>query len=80
MFFSRFARNFDLLCKEEATGEEFIVEMQFGKHNTYRERMLSYATYPIRTQLAEKLGRYQPGSFILSRAFLYARMFLCLYA
>ncbi|MBP5538780.1 MAG: PD-(D/E)XK nuclease family transposase [Bacteroidales bacterium] len=53
--------NFDLLCKDEATGEEFIVEMQFGKQNTYRERMLSYATYPIRTQLAEKLTRYQSG-------------------
>ena len=52
---------FDLLCKDEATGEEFIVEMQFGKQNTYRERMLSYATYPIRTQLAEKLTRYQSG-------------------
>ena len=35
--------------------------MQFGKQNTYRERMLSYATYPIRTQLAEKLASYQSG-------------------
>ena len=52
---------FDILCKDEETGEEFIVEMQFGKQNTYKERMLSYATYPIRTQLAEKMMRYQTG-------------------
>ena len=52
---------FDILCKDEVTEEEFIVEMQFGKQNTYLERMLSYATYPIRTQLAEKLTRYQSG-------------------
>ena len=52
---------FDILCKDEETGEEFIVEMQFGKQNTYRERMLSYATYPIRTQLAEKMMRYNSG-------------------
>ena len=52
---------FDILCKDAVTEEEFIVEMQFGKQNTYLERMLSYATYPIRTQLAEKLTRYQSG-------------------
>ena len=53
--------NFDILCKDEETGEEFIVEMQFGKQNTYRERMLVYATYPIRTQMAEKIIRYNSG-------------------
>ncbi|MBP5539601.1 MAG: PD-(D/E)XK nuclease family transposase [Bacteroidales bacterium] len=61
MHFSRFARNFDILCKDKETGEEFIVEMQFGKQNTYRERMLVYATYPIRTQMAEKMMRYNSG-------------------
>ena len=52
---------FDMLCKDEASGEEFIVEMQFSEHSTYRDRMLSYATYPIREQLAEKLSRRLAG-------------------
>ena len=52
---------FDILCKDKETGEEFIVEMQFGKQNTYKERMLVYATYPIRTQMAEKMMRYNSG-------------------
>ncbi|MBP5398538.1 MAG: PD-(D/E)XK nuclease family transposase [Bacteroidales bacterium] len=56
--------NFDLLCRDDQTGEEFIVEMQFGEQRTYRERMLSYATYPIRRQLAEKINRRLSGEDI----------------
>ena len=46
--------NFDLFCTS-GTGEQFIVEMQFSPQNSYADRMLCYATYPIRTQLSKKL-------------------------
>ena len=46
--------NFDLFCTSD-TGEQFIVEMQFSPQNSYADRMLCYATYPIRTQLSKKL-------------------------
>lgn len=45
---------FDLLCKSADTGEEFIVEVQNRKQDSFPDRMLSYATFPIRRQLAEK--------------------------
>ena len=48
---------FDLLCRDEDTKEEFIVELQYSGHPSYRDRMLSYATYPIREQLTEKLAQ-----------------------
>lgn len=46
---------FDLYCTEEGTGEQFIVEVQVAPQESYRERMLSYATYPIHKQLATKI-------------------------
>ena len=46
--------NFDLYCTSD-TGEQFIVEMQFSAQKNYADRMLCYATYPIRTQLSKKL-------------------------
>lgn len=46
--------NFDLYCTSD-TGEQFIVEMQFSAQKNYADRMLCYATYPIRTQLSRKL-------------------------
>ena len=46
---------FDLFCTSE-TGEQFVVEMQFSAQTHYADRMLSYATYPIRAQLSEKLA------------------------
>lgn len=46
--------NFDMLCKAADTGEEFIVEVQNRKQISFPDRMLSYATFPIRIQLAEK--------------------------
>ena len=56
MFFSRFARNFDLLCKDKETGEQFLVEMQNEKENSFQDRMLSYSTYPIREQMERRLA------------------------
>ena len=47
--------NFDLFCTSD-TGEQFIVEMQFSPQNNYADRMLCYATYPIRAQLSKKLA------------------------
>ena len=47
--------NFDLFCTGD-TGEQFIVEMQFSPQNSYADRMLCYATYPIRAQLSKKLA------------------------
>ena len=52
--------NFDLYCTSES-GEQFIVEMQYSSQHSYADRMLSYATYPIREQLARKLREYRKG-------------------
>lgn len=43
--------NFDLLCKDRDTGEEFLVEVQNREQKSFRDRMLVYATYPIREQM-----------------------------
>ena len=48
--------NIDLLCKDDVTGEEFLVEVQNSDQKSYRDRVLAYATYPIREQLATKLA------------------------
>ena len=45
---------FDLICKDDTTKEEFLVEMQFSPMDTYMERMLYYATVPLRLQMAAK--------------------------
>ena len=55
---------FDLYCTEEGSGEQFIVEMQVAPQESYRERMLSYATYPIHKQLSTKLQRIRAGEDI----------------
>ena len=55
---------FDLYCTEEDSGEQFIVEVQVAPQVSYRERMLSYATYPIHKQLATKLQRIRNGEDI----------------
>ncbi|MBO4635458.1 MAG: PD-(D/E)XK nuclease family transposase [Bacteroidales bacterium] len=47
--------NFDLYCTSE-TGEQFIVEMQNAQQHHYADRMLCYASHPIRNQLAKKLA------------------------
>ena len=46
--------NFDAVCTSD-TGEMFIVEMQGLQQNSYADRMLCYASFPIRIQLAQKL-------------------------
>ena len=45
---------FDVYCTGD-TGEQFIVEMQFSAQHNYADRMLCYATYPIRSQLSAKI-------------------------
>jgi len=50
---------FDMLCKDKDTGEEFLVEVQNAPQDSYRDRMLSYATYPIREQLELKVKKLQ---------------------
>ena len=52
---------FDLFCTSEA-GEQFIVEMQFAEQETYRERMLFYATYPLRAQMDARLRAVERSS------------------
>ena len=51
---------FDLFCTSD-DGEQFIVEMQNAPQRNYADRMLSYATYPIRNQLAVKLDKTANG-------------------
>ena len=47
---------FDLLCKDRETGEQFLVEVQNDKENSFQDRMLSYSTYPIREQMERRLA------------------------
>ena len=46
---------FDLLCTDKDTGEEFLVEVQNRPKDSFRDRMLYYATYPLREQLTIKI-------------------------
>ena len=52
--------NFDAVCTSD-TGEMFIVEMQGLPQNSYADRMLCYASFPIRMQLAQKLKDIHDG-------------------
>ena len=52
--------NFDAVCTSE-DGEMFIVEMQGLPQDSYADRMLCYASFPIRMQLAEKLNKVRSG-------------------
>lgn len=45
---------FDLFCTTD-TGERLIVEMQFAQQDSFQDRMLYYATYPIRSQIMRQL-------------------------
>ena len=53
--------NFDLLCKDKKTGEQFLVEIQNEKENNFQDRMLSYSTYPIREQMERRLAELAEG-------------------
>ena len=52
--------NFDAVCTSESD-EMFIVEMQGLPQDYYADRMLCYASFPIRMQLAEKLNKVRSG-------------------
>lgn len=52
--------NFDAVCTSE-NGEMFIVEMQGLPQVGYADRMLCYASFPIRMQLEQKLKDLQSG-------------------
>ena len=52
--------NFDAVCTAE-NGELFIVEMQGLPQESYADRMLCYASFPIRMQLAQKLSDIRSG-------------------
>ena len=45
---------FDLLCRDDNTGEEFLVEVQNAPSDSYPDRVLYYSYYPLREQLAKK--------------------------
>ena len=45
---------FDLYCTTD-TQERFIVEMQFAAQPSFQDRMLYYATYPLRSQIVGRL-------------------------
>lgn len=53
--------NFDLLCKDRDTGEEFLVEVQNREQKSFRDRMLVYATYPIREQMEVRVQQIRDG-------------------
>jgi len=52
---------FDLLCKDQDTGEEFLVEVQNREQKSFRDRMLVYATYPIREQMVLRVQEIRDG-------------------
>ncbi len=52
---------FDLLCRDADTGEEFLVEMQNREQKSFRDRMLVYATYPIREQMELRVQEIRDG-------------------
>ena len=49
---------FDLYCTTDK-GEHFIVEMQFSSQGSFRDRMLYYATFPIRMQMNQRMRDLQ---------------------
>ena len=49
---------FDLYCTAD-TGERFIVEMQLASQESFRDRMLYYSTYPIRSQIMERMKKLE---------------------
>lgn len=53
--------NFDMLCTDAKTGEEFLVEVQNAPQSSFQDRVLTYATYPIREQTSARLARIRDG-------------------
>ena len=52
--------NFDAVCTSK-NKEMFIVEMQYLPKDSYADRMVCYASFPIRMQLEKKLKDIQEG-------------------
>ena len=52
--------NFDAVCTSES-GDMFIVEMQCLPQESYADRMVCYASFPIRMQLEQKLRKINDG-------------------
>ncbi len=48
---------FDLLCRDDDTGEEFLVELQNADKTSFRDRVLFYSYFPIREQLERKRNK-----------------------
>lgn len=53
--------NFDMLCKDKDTGEEFLVEVQNKEQDSFKDRMLVYSTYPIREQMEIRAQEIHEG-------------------
>lgn len=53
--------NFDMLCKDKDTGEEFLVEVQNREQDSFKDRMLVYSTYPIREQMEIRAQEIHEG-------------------
>lgn len=53
--------NFDMLCRDDVTGEEFLVEVQNREQNSFRDRVLVYSTYPIREQMEVRAQEIREG-------------------
>ena len=56
--------NFDLLCRDDISGEEFLVEVQNAQQDSFKDRVLSYSTYPIREQMGVRLAKIREGESI----------------
>ena len=54
--------NFDLLCVDKDSGEEFLVEVQNKEQKSFRDRILVYATYPIREQMEIRVQQIRDGT------------------
>ena len=48
---------FDLLCRDDDTGDEFLVELQNAEKKSFKERVLFYSYFPIREQLEYKRNK-----------------------
>lgn len=74
--------NFDAVCTSESD-EMFIVEMQCLPQDSYADRMVCYASFPIRMQLEQKLkdlhdGRGKPMDYGLMTIYVLSFINFCI--
>lgn len=74
--------NFDAVCTSESD-EMFIVEMQCLPQDSYADRMVCYASFPIRMQLEQKLkdlhdGRGKPMDYGLMPIYVLSFINFCI--